>query len=485
MPIKMLTPSFARIGYIKIGDKGGKSGSPRKFDHFEIRTIHKDSEGNLLPDLLMMERLGERPTSLKIRLPFNDLDMVFNSTLAYYRGRNRFCWGDGETAQRLSTVNDGSRAQFGPAQPYGPCGETCADFRERRCKPLGVLQVILEDQQQIGGAYVFKTTSWNSIRNILTSLTAIKAQAGGHLAWIPLTMKLVPQTVQPMDGTAANTAYIVQIAFDGNPQQLLSTVREMFAMRAPLIQEIRELEAGLKALPAAVEGPEEAADTQEEFYPELAEAGPEGVVTAPPTVEEVDQLLALMVEAYVDREVIRQHIRRVMQLAGDQQIGKKWLTKKITRAQLEGLKDAAGSVLKAAIMEEGSAEEEEDEPLFGETKITQTIESDVPMASGPEAPGSTLTHEPTIGEVGESLNSDDGTTTRVIGNSEAVQLERDDLADAAEIERVRIYADSHALGKDFMQSLSHYPRGISQAKLEEIEARLKGRVEQQANVAKV
>jgi hypothetical protein len=411
--IKMLQPSFARIGYIKIGDKGGKSGSPRKFDHFEIRSTEKTADGDLVPDDAMMARLGERPTSLKIRLPFNDIDMVFNSTLAYYRGRNRFCWGDGETAQRLTITQNGEHPRFGPAAPFGPCGETCPDFVARRCKPLASLQVILEEQQQIGGAYLFKTTSWNSIRNIMTALTAIKAQAGGLLAWVPLTMKLVPQVVQPKDGGTANTAYIVQIVFEGSPQQLLTTVRELLGTRAPLIQELRELEAGLKALPPAEEEAGEASDTQEEFYPEMRDAGPPaiesptlGVPLPSPTREEVDAILASLVTVYVDRDRVREYLREVMQISPDREnIGQKWLYKNMTRAHYEELKAAVA----AKIVEESPKDTDNDE------------EDDVPIFSGPDPAqprqnDANVSGEGSSGSESTAVNSE---STSVVGDRDA------------------------------------------------------------------
>ena len=291
--LKMINPALARIGKVVIGDRGGKGGAPIKYDHFVAKTLHRDKDGKLITDLALMERLGERPTSLRIRLPFNDIDLAFQTQLRYYRGQRLFCSGNGEEAHRLSIVKNGERPDYGPAQPFGPCGDTCPDLISRRCKPLGILRFVLEEQQQIGGIQEWRTTSWNSIRNVLSGLSMIKSTTGGLLAWLPLTLKLVPQQVQPKDGSPPNTAYIVQIMFEGSPQQLLTTTRDLLTMRAPLMQEIRALEATLKSFPAAEEEPEDSADIQAEFYPEMAEAGipgeePLDVLTSPaspPVVE--------------------------------------------------------------------------------------------------------------------------------------------------------------------------------------------------------
>jgi hypothetical protein len=139
------------------------------------------------------------------------------------------------------------------------------------------LRVILERQQQIGGVYEYRTTSRHTIENILSGLLTVKAQAGGQLAWVPLTMRVVPQTTTTPEGITT-TIYVVQIVYRGSPTQLLSDVRELLSVRAPLLTEIRELEGRVKALPPAEEEPDDAADTQAEFYPELAQA-------EPPTVE--------------------------------------------------------------------------------------------------------------------------------------------------------------------------------------------------------
>jgi hypothetical protein len=85
----------------------------------------------------------------------------------------------------------------------------------------------------------------------------------------------------------------VHVVFDGSPQALL----ELLSLRVPLMQDTRALEAQQRALQAAEEL-EDAAKTQEEFYPKLPEAWPpmgegekvsqnsegEGVVEMPPAM---------------------------------------------------------------------------------------------------------------------------------------------------------------------------------------------------------
>jgi len=277
--LKLLTPRLTQLGRIAIGDKGeefttkggGKAHKPVKLDYFRLTTNQRDAAGRLIVDAPLMQTLGDKPTALRIALPFDDIEANVQTRLAYYRGRTLFCHGDGETAQRLTVTNaSGSAPEFGAFAPFGPCGEACPDFQARRCKPNARLNVILAAQEQIGGVYVFRTTSWTSIRNILAGLVSIKAETGGVLAWIPLLLRLVPHTVYPKEGGAAQLAYVVQLVFDGALDTLLATVKDRLAVRAPLLREIRQLEALLRAVPFPEETPEEQREIAEEFYPETA-----------------------------------------------------------------------------------------------------------------------------------------------------------------------------------------------------------------------
>ena len=192
--LKLLTPGLAQLGRIAIGDKGeefttkggGKAHKPLKLDHFRLTTNQRDAAGRLIVDARLTEKLGDKPTALRIYLPFDDIAANFHCRLAYYRGRTLFCHGDGETAQRLAvTQGAGSAPAFGPFHPFGPCGEACPDFQDRRCKPNARLNVILAEQEQIGGVYVFRTTSWTSIRNLLSGLVTTLARPAMVSSWPP------------------------------------------------------------------------------------------------------------------------------------------------------------------------------------------------------------------------------------------------------------------------------------------------------------
>lgn len=293
MAIKGLREGLPVYGRAKIGEpnpaQAGKMAPPTKYDHIELTTTNRDEQGRLEVDVDLMQTLiqqGARtcggcprsklileltgleefehglPVELEIGLPFDDIELCFPNRLAYYRGRTVFCHGDMQSAQRAtvlrSETKNGKTVQIlGPMELWAwgesgdptvaarPCGPGCPDFDgdPPRCKPAARLRFILQAQQSVGGCYEFRTTSWNSIANIQQSLEMVKRITGGTLAWIPLTFSVGYQTVQPRSGKPASKQLIARIGFKGGPQQLLETVHRQLAIRAPMLDEVRKLEA--------------------------------------------------------------------------------------------------------------------------------------------------------------------------------------------------------------------------------------------------
>ncbi len=283
MTIKILGSGLPRVGYAKIGAKSkAKGGAPVKYDHIELTTVERDVDGLLVPDVpLMLElikagaktcggcsrskELAQKwdepdlekglPCEIGILLPYDDIEANFPSALNYWRGGTRYCTGDGATAERLEIVGEQKKGEktypvYGDRKPYaGPtlktCGNGCPDFESRRCKPQARLRFVLGLQASIGGVYEWGTTSWNSIRNLTEALQLVKRMASGQLSWIPLIFDVVPQTVRPKQGPP-NTAYIARVRFDGTPRDLIEKVHETLSIRAPMMAEVRQLEATIR-----------------------------------------------------------------------------------------------------------------------------------------------------------------------------------------------------------------------------------------------
>jgi len=274
MAIKNLVPRLAERGKIKIGEKGevktsqqGKQfAQPKKLDHFMLTTMQRDAAGRMLPDLELMRKLAPQGGKLKeipVMLLFNDPDINFQTRYACYIGNRLWCCGDGEGAQRLE--------QDGKYQPVPcPCLRLEANYTGKdKCKPNGTLQVLLQGVDRIGGVWKFRTTSWNSVNSIMSSLKLIQAITGGVLAGIPLKLVLSPKTVT-VPGTGQNmVVYVVSLEFPGTEQELAKIGYDIAKRRAEHKAKMDQIEAeARRALEHLEETPEEMREVQEEFYPE-------------------------------------------------------------------------------------------------------------------------------------------------------------------------------------------------------------------------
>lgn len=337
MAIKDLRKGLPIIGFAKIGVPTTKNspqrGAPLKLDHIEITGRNKDSDGLPLLDVPAMlallatngptcvgcsrcKDLAKRykqplfekglPTQIPILLHYNDLELSFPNRYAWHRGRTEFCHGDGVKAERRKMLGtqkiDGRDVErLGDFEPYTltPCGRECPDMKApKRCKPKGALRFVLGVQQSLGGLYEFRTTSWNSIANLQNGLELLQQSTGGMLAWIPLFFEISPQTVQPREGPA-NTAMIARVTFQGTPNMLLQLVQGNLVARAPMMQEIRALEAQIDRTWTV--DPDDIGDFRDEFDQE-AQQGESPVVVegappkaadalAPPALLEVEEPL--------------------------------------------------------------------------------------------------------------------------------------------------------------------------------------------------
>jgi hypothetical protein len=265
--IKGLVPGLKEIGKIKIGRKGATKTShkgtsyrpPEKFDHFEVVTLYKDENGDFKPDAAVMGLIGDDCKELDVSLLYNDPTLNFFTRYNQYKGGKCMCSGDGE----LAVKEDGTELVCNP--------DTCLLFKTKKCKANGILSVILKDSPRLGGVYKFRTTSFNSIRSILSSLFFIQSLTGGVLADIPLKMTVSPQSVNPVGSPTAQTIYVVNLEYPGNMEDLQKHTIELMTRKAGMQSKIVELEAQARVAITAAESKEEIQDVEAEFYPAAEE----------------------------------------------------------------------------------------------------------------------------------------------------------------------------------------------------------------------
>ena len=109
-----------------------------------------------------------------------------------------------------------------------PCERVESTYAQRdKCKPMGTLQVLLEGVDRVGGVWRFRTTSWNSVNAILSSLVLIKTITGGVLSGILLHLVLSPKTVTVPAGPTAGqnmVVYVMSLEYRGPEKNWLSWV---------------------------------------------------------------------------------------------------------------------------------------------------------------------------------------------------------------------------------------------------------------------
>ena len=228
MGIKNLNKRLVEVGKIKIGGHGdlrkGKGNKPDyrlpvKFDHFKVTGMDKDGNDNFIPDPEITKLLGDKPKALDILLLSDNIDNNFMTSYAMYKGKKCACRGDGEIATRRYTVDQKTKKELDkPVYKEIECNtETCPFFNAEKplCKPNGILTCMLPQTNKVGGVHKFRTTSWNSVINITSSLEAIKLITGGVLFGIPLKMELIEKQTEDH-----GKVKVVNIVYAGSMQKL-------------------------------------------------------------------------------------------------------------------------------------------------------------------------------------------------------------------------------------------------------------------------
>ena len=167
-----------RAGKIKLGiqvtNAAGKT-YPRAVDYFvcppEVRLKH-----------------GEKPQSLPIMFPSDDLNAVFPQDYKMYKQSGLFCRGDGERAHRWD--EGGNLAELACPCPFLESGE---------CGPNATLNFFLPDVQGFG-VYQIVTGSSRSIVSLNSSLESFSRVFGG-LSGVRLILRLDPEQIQRFDET--------------------------------------------------------------------------------------------------------------------------------------------------------------------------------------------------------------------------------------------------------------------------------------------
>lgn len=189
-------PLLGRISIGKVVERNGKR-LPVKDDQFTITTQVQSGAGQWLPhplDESLREAQGGKIRSIPVRLLFNDPDLNLRADYTMFdRATGRpLCVGNGEQCKRVT--------QQGMQSLPCPGSDQCALAEGGRCKPYGRLNVCLGDDDPLG-SFIFRTTSFNSLRTLAARLRYFHAVSGGRLACLPLELKLRGKSTTQSFGT--------------------------------------------------------------------------------------------------------------------------------------------------------------------------------------------------------------------------------------------------------------------------------------------
>lgn len=177
-------PVVGRISIGRVIEKNGKR-LPEKDDQFTITTQVQNQDGWMLHpahEAQLKRSEGAKLRTIQVMLPFNDPDL--NLRVAY----TQF---DRQTG-RPTAISNGLTCQRRTAK--GMETITCAStqdccLHQTDTKPYGRLYVKIGEEDDLG-VFIFRTTSYNSIRTLAARLRYYAAVSGGRLATLPLELKL-------------------------------------------------------------------------------------------------------------------------------------------------------------------------------------------------------------------------------------------------------------------------------------------------------
>lgn len=273
LTIPDLTPALAELGKIKVGGHSTKktpSGFriPEKWDCFKIGSMMKDEQGDVVIDEELTTLIGENCKELDISLCFDIPALNFPNFYAAFTASKLQCRGNGRVAYRRQA--DGELKEI-------VCNrKECPLSKDKKCKPYAKLSVILEKVNRVGGVYVYRTTSYNSIRNLISSMAFIKNICGGILAGIPLKLRLMPITVTPNEVNKKVIIYVVNIEYAGTLTELKEEAQRELHRRSQIgfdMKALEDIQKTIIAKEATDEVETDAEAIESEFY--VAEEGEE------------------------------------------------------------------------------------------------------------------------------------------------------------------------------------------------------------------
>jgi hypothetical protein len=263
-------PVVGRISIGRVIKKNGKR-LPEKDDQFTITTQVQNREGWMLhpfDEALRQKNEGDKLRCIPVRLAFNDPDLNLRAEYSCFdkKAGRPLCIGNGESYRR-----DGPE---GLASYPCPSPDLCEHAR-RGCKPYGRLNVLIGEGDDLG-MFIFRTTSFNSIRTLAARMRYYQA-VSGVLACLPLELKLRGKSTTQSHRSAI---YYVDLVIPANatPENAIKEARRLDSQRKEAGFDQAALDEASRigfSNGAFEESGEDVPAVVEEFFPEQTPVGQE------------------------------------------------------------------------------------------------------------------------------------------------------------------------------------------------------------------
>ena len=251
MPIKGLTDrglALPEIGQIR---KGGKK-EKRVKDGREYEVMGKDlgyfrvefDENEKKASADFAAAYGPQPSALRIILPFNEVDRMWEAWYEAYTAGRMVARSDGEfIVYQLDNKGDiivqNWHDKNGNKVPHPTDGIAGSDYKGNavKFKAVGRLKVIVPELAR--AAYlVVMTSSTHDISNISNQLAAFKQLNNGQIAGIPLILRRRPKSISvpKPDGSRVRMNKSL-LSIEADPQWVSAKLSHLNAIALPQVQQ--------------------------------------------------------------------------------------------------------------------------------------------------------------------------------------------------------------------------------------------------------
>jgi len=250
MSIKGLTDrglSFPEIGQIRKGAKKdpNKNAPGADLSYFRVEFDEREVKAAETFGEIYKEFEG-KPTAIRIILPFNEIEKMWDAWLEAYTAGRMVARADGEYYVYLIDTDTGELLvkngidikthmprPYSESQPVGYYVDGKGKKKPIFCKPSGRLKVILPELARAAYLTVM-TTSVHDIANISDQLRAFQALNNGRIAGIPLILRRRPKSISTpnADGTRARRVKWL-ISIEADPEWVKAALQETKRLALP------------------------------------------------------------------------------------------------------------------------------------------------------------------------------------------------------------------------------------------------------------